>query len=330
MIPADAIRGRLIAAAPTPFDSSGDVHWPGLRHLVSFLAGAGLGGVAVGTSLGRGSQLASNLWDRVISCWREGLPESILLMASVGAAPELRRTPDVIQAAVARGMRAGQLGADVLLVQPPTVFRSRPESDRLILEYFSALAETGLPLLASYRRELVGGIAYGPAVLAQLLARPEVLGVEIATIDGITTFQQVEGLSHALAKDKLVISGEDRFLGYSLICGADAAIVGLAAVYPSVLLELLAAHHSAEASLFLKLVRRVDALARPKPRTTPGDRVSSGPRSIDSEPTGSVRSERERRRREPRGRAPAPRSTRTAHPPDRRTEHPRHSRASRR
>jgi 4-hydroxy-tetrahydrodipicolinate synthase len=263
MIRTETIRGRLIAAVPTPFDAAGDLHREGLRRLVSTLAGTGIGGVAVGTPLGRGPRLSPDQWAEVVSAWRAGLDRKSLLIASVGASPAVRRPPEVFDATLAMARRAAELGADALLVQPPGAVRGRPERDRLVLEYHSAVAEAGLPLLFSYRREVSGGISYGPDVLAQLLARPEVLGVEIATIDGIATFQQVEALARELAPGKLVVSGEERFLGYSLMCGADSALVGLASAFPSIVLELLDAHAEGEADRFLKLSTQVDALARP-------------------------------------------------------------------
>ncbi len=125
--------------------------------------------------------------------------------------------------------RAADLGADALLVHPPTAFRDRPDRDALILDYHSAAAEAGLPLVAFYLYESAGGITYSPELLAELLGRDEVLGVKIATLDSVMTFQDIARLIEAVAPSKVVITGEDRFLGYSLMCGARAALIGMAA-----------------------------------------------------------------------------------------------------
>ena len=61
----------------------------------------------------------------------------------------------------------------------------------------------------------------------------------------------------------LVVSGEERFLGYSLISGADAAMVGLGAAHPSMAIELIEAHVHRDASRFLELTAALDDLARP-------------------------------------------------------------------
>ena len=160
-------------------------------------------------------------------------------------------------------IEAAGLGADALMALPPGSFRGRPDRDRLVLDYHAAVAEAGLPLLVSYRREASGGVAYGPEILAQLLARPSVLGVEIATFDGIVAFQQVAALVREQAPGKLVASGEERFLGYSLMSGADLAIVGLGAAYPSEAIELIEAHFQGDPARFLQLSATLDALARP-------------------------------------------------------------------
>ena len=87
--------------------------------------------------------------------------------------------------------RAADLGADALLVHPPTAFRERPDRDALILDYHSVAAEAGLPLIAFYLYETAGGISYPPELLAELLARGEVLGMKIATLDSVMTFQDI-------------------------------------------------------------------------------------------------------------------------------------------
>ena len=261
-LPPESLRGRAIAAVPMPADSSGGLHREGLHALVASLAGSGLGGVAVNTPIGRGPMLDPDRSAEVLSAWREGIAGDQWLVAWAGASEGVRRPLDVFQSARSRADQAARSGADLLLVEPPGAVRGRPDRDRLVLEYHAEVAQAGLPILVSYRREAMGGIAYGPDVLAQLLARPEVLGLEIATLDGIATFQQVEGLAREVAPSKLVISGEERFLGYSLLSGADAAVVGMAGVLLSEVVALMDAYRSGEAPRFLNRLGRVDAAAR--------------------------------------------------------------------
>ena len=55
------------------------------------------------------------------------------------------------------------------------------------------------------------------------------LGIKVATLDSVMTFQDVARLIRRQAPDKVLITGEDRFLGYSLMCGAEAALIGMGA-----------------------------------------------------------------------------------------------------
>jgi 4-hydroxy-tetrahydrodipicolinate synthase len=157
---------------------------------------------------------------------------------------------------------ASDLGADALLVYPPVAFRGHPSQDRLVLEYHAALAEVGLPLILFYLYETAGGIAYGPQVLAQLLARREVLAIKVATLDSVMTFQQLAALVSERFPERVLITGEDRFLGYSLMCGAEAALIGLAAACTGLQNELLSSYQSGDSGRFLALNQLVDELAR--------------------------------------------------------------------
>jgi len=259
---APSIRGRLFPAVPTPLDANGRIHREGLERLVGWISGLAVGGVAVWTPIGRGDRLGPIARAEIFRAWRSGLGEGPTLIAAAGPAAGARHPDDVVESARLMAEEAAGLGADAVLALPPGPYRGRPDRDRLVLEYHAALAVPGLPLLISYRREDAGGIAYGPEVLAQLLARPEVIGVQVATIDGIVAFQQVAALVRDQAPEKRVVSGEERFLGYSLMCGADSAIVGLGAAYPSESIKLIGAHVSGDAARFLELSADLDRRAR--------------------------------------------------------------------
>jgi 4-hydroxy-tetrahydrodipicolinate synthase len=254
--------GWLIPAVPVPFDRDGRLHELGLRRYAEWMAGQPIGGVAVWAHTGRGLLLGDDDGARVLSVWRRVLPVGTLLMAAAGARAD-RRTPDEVLPAVrSMARRAADLGADALLVHPPTAFRERADREALILDYHSAAAEAGLPLVAFYLYEAAGGISYPPELLAELLNREEVLGVKIATLDRVMTFQDLARLIAAVAPGKLVITGEDRFLGYSLMCGAQAALIGMGAACTRIQADLLRAYWDGDAGRFLGLNRAVDDLAQ--------------------------------------------------------------------
>ncbi len=73
-----------------------------------------------------------------------------------------------------------------------------------------------LPVIAFWLYEAAGGVAYDDATLDAILALPNVVGIKVATLDSVMTFQRVAALV-ARHPDKLLITGEDRFLGYSIM-----------------------------------------------------------------------------------------------------------------
>ena len=76
------------------------------------------------------------------------------------------------------------------------------------------------------------------------------------------TFQSVAKLVAREFPRKLLITGEDRFLGYSLMCGAAAALVGMGAACTSLQHQLLRAHFDGDARGFLALSQAVDRLSQ--------------------------------------------------------------------
>jgi 4-hydroxy-tetrahydrodipicolinate synthase len=195
---------------------------------------------------------------RVLRDWREALPDKVIV-AGVGA-----RDPKFEQATartVEMAEAAARLGADALLVYPPTWLRGHSLQDQLIVEHHARVAGVGLPLILFYLYEAAGGIAYSPKVLDELLARPEVIGIKMATLDSVMTYQDVSRQVQERHPEKLLITGEDRFLGYSLRRGARTALIGMGAICCDLQAELIRTHTIGDSARFLALSDAVDMLA---------------------------------------------------------------------
>ncbi len=87
------------------------------------------------------------------------------------------------------------------------------------------------------------------------------IGIKVATLDSVMTFQRLAAVlrSHP---DKLLVTGEDRFLGYSVMAGATAALVGMGAALPDVQAELLHAWRDRQYERFVALSALCDRLAQ--------------------------------------------------------------------
>jgi 4-hydroxy-tetrahydrodipicolinate synthase len=253
---------QLIPAVPVPLDHSGQIATAALAGYAAWMAEQPVGGVAVWAHTGRGLYLNATQRETVIRAWRAAMPADRFVIAAAGAARGDSNGAAALDSARSMARQAADLGADALLVHPPVALRDRPDRDQAILDYHSAIADAGLPLVLFYLYEAAGGISYSPELLAKLLERPEVLGIKIATLDSVMTFQDIVRQVHLHDPSKLIITGEDRFLGYSLMCGAQAALIGMAAACTSIQAELLQSFWSAQADRFLALNAAVDDLAQ--------------------------------------------------------------------
>lgn len=230
----ERLRGGLVPAVPVPF-SGGTLQAAAQEAYAQRMAGESVAGVAVWAHTGRGPHLSAEDRRTVITAWREALPGKLVIAGA----------HDMTTAIDARRRHA-----DALLIHPE---RNDPVAhhDRLSRE---------LPGIAFWLYEEAGGVAYDDDTLHRILELPTIIGIKVATLDSVMTFQRIAGLVRQHA-GKLLITGEDRFLGYSLMAGADSALVGLGAAVPSLSAELLHAHRMKDASRFLELSWAVDSFA---------------------------------------------------------------------
>lgn len=197
------------------------------------MAAQQVAGVAVWAHTGRGPHLSGEERRCVLSTWRAALPDRVIVAGANSL--EMAREAKV-------------LGADALLAFPR---RDDP------VRYHQALGRE-LPLIAFYLYEAAGGVAYNDDTIRALLALPEVIGIKVATLDSVMTFQRIADIAHAYP-DKLLITGEDRFMGYSLMMGARGALVGMGAALTDLQARMLAAYGARDVPEFQRLSSLVDA-----------------------------------------------------------------------
>ena len=193
-------------------------------------------GVAVWAHTGRGVHLTAEQRHLVLEVWREALPDRIIVAGA----------RDITMAIEARRGHA-----DAILAFP------EPESP---VEHHRRLGRE-LPVIAFYLYQAAGGVSYDDATLDAILALPEVIGIKVATLDSVMTFQRIVSLlgDHP---GKLLITGEDRFLGYSLMLGAATALIGMGAALTDIQAALLKAHQAGELDRFHRLSQVCDRFAQ--------------------------------------------------------------------
>jgi len=88
-----------------------------------------------------------------------------------------------------------------------------------------------------------------------------VIVIKVATLDSVMTFQRIAAVMRE-HPDKLLITGEDRFLGYSLMMGARAALIGMGSALTDLQAQLLRAKANGDDRAFSRLAAQVDAFSQ--------------------------------------------------------------------
>ena len=224
----------LVPAVPVPFRGD-ELDETAQRRYAGWMAAQPVAGVAVWAHTGRGPHLGPEQRRLVLDAWREALADRIVVAGArdIGMAIEARR---------------GR--ADALLAFPE---RHDPVAHHLRLS-------RELPVIAFYLYEAAGGVAYDDAALDAILDLPGVIGIKVATLDSVMTFQRIAAVAGTYP-EKLLVTGEDRFLGYSLMLGARAALIGLGAALTDLQVRLLAAFAARRYPAFLQLSSLLDGFA---------------------------------------------------------------------
>ena len=254
------LTGGLIPAAPVMFDRERRFHERAHEAYVSFLSSQPVAGIAVWAHTGRGLLLDDETARRVLRQWRQAVADKPLI-AGAGARSFQSNPDEVTGITLSMASAAADDGADALLVYPPFWLKDHEQRDSLIIKHHERLSTIGVPLILFYLYEAAGGVSYSATVLDELFLLPNVIGIKMATLDSVMTYQDVARHIKSRHPDKLLITGEDRFLGYSLRRGAQAALIGMGAVCCDLQADLIRSHFAGHAERFLELSDLVDQLA---------------------------------------------------------------------
>ena len=255
---------RIIPALPVPFTIERTVHHESHVRMADYLLDMPIAGVAVWAHTGRGLYLSETERAEILTHWRDSM-QTALIIAGAGcpAMDTIRSDDEYVNGARQMAEHAKSLGADAILCYPPTRFwdREERERDEAVIEYHHQLALVGLPLILFYLYQSAGGVAYSSHVLNELFKLPDVIGIKMATLDSVVTFQDVSRAIKAEHPDRLLITGEDRFLGYSLMMGADSALIGMGSAMTELQTEMMKAFYKQDFNNFFYRSQFVDRFA---------------------------------------------------------------------
>ncbi|WP_185897345.1 dihydrodipicolinate synthase family protein [Paenibacillus zeisoli] len=264
----EQLTGGMIPAVPVPRSADGTIHVEAHENYAKYMAAQRIHGVALWVHTGRGLQLTRPEREYVLRCWRANLgPEQAIVAGSGSLIDPAWKAEERVKRwyASSHEMAADAMngGADALLVFPPVIFRDLPpaERDEAIVAYHQSLADQGYPLILFYLYEEAGGVNYTLKVLERLMELSQVIGIKVATLDSVMTMQDISSLMRIHFPDKLLFTGEDRMFGYSLMRGAESALVGLGAAFPNIQADLIQAYRDRRYDQFMDLSARIDGFA---------------------------------------------------------------------
>jgi 4-hydroxy-tetrahydrodipicolinate synthase len=256
----------LIPAVPVPMTAIGQIESASQEKYIAYMDQQPIPGVVVWAHTGRGLHLSRDQRIEVLQAWAQQLGSNRIIVAGVGGSHEKSATFQAyLDSALAMAHDALQHGAHAFLIYAPSPLRQNAEPkdiEKLVLHYHRQLAALHAPIILFYLYEAAGGISYSPELLRRLFELPEVVGIKLATLDSVMTFQNVANLIAEEFPEKLLITGEDRFLGYSLMVGAQAAVIGMGAACSTLQHNLMDAYFRGHAVEFLDLSTAVDRLSQ--------------------------------------------------------------------
>ena len=222
----------LVPAVPVAFRKAA-IAEDAQRAYAAWMATQPVAGVAVWAHTGRGPHLSAEQRGVVLAAWRGALTDKLVVAGANSVE-------------MAREARAG--GADALLAFP-----RRADA----VAYHEALSAE-LPAVAFYLYEAAGGVPYDDATLHAILSLPNVIGIKVATLDSVVTFQRIVAVVRE-HPDRLLITGEDRFLGYSIMMGARGVLIGMGSALTDLQARLLASWRDRDYPTFFRLTHLLDA-----------------------------------------------------------------------
>ncbi|WP_433377561.1 dihydrodipicolinate synthase family protein [Streptosporangium sp. CA-115845] len=262
----EQLRGTLLAAAATPMTASGEVDLDLVTAYFRGLLADGADGLAVLAHTGRGPFLPPPVRSAVIEC---AVSLGVPVLVGVGGVPDETQTggvtvtlstarpdssaaprdapPGSVERVVEEARVAAGLGAAGVLVFPSA-------TDRLAL-HDAVWRGAGLPMIAFDLYTL----PCPSAVLKEIVRHPGVAGLKAALLSDAMGCQEAIRITHEAGR--LAITGEDRMFGPSLLWGAEAALVGLAAARVGVTRDVMRAFAGNDLREFERASARLDRLA---------------------------------------------------------------------
>jgi 4-hydroxy-tetrahydrodipicolinate synthase len=240
----------LIPATILPMHADGSIDEAGLRSYIGWIAQQGPVALAINVDTGEGPHLTHDEKVQVLGIVNE-VTDLPIVAGLAGPSTD---------AAVRQARDFKAAGADALLVFPIPAYLSEPLDPRVPVDYHSAIAEVGLPMILFQLQPALAGLNYEPDTLRAMAAVEGVVAIKEASFDA-RRFVDVARLLEELPRPITLLTGNDNFILESFMLGATGALIGFGAVMTREQSDMIDAWKDGRTEEALALGRRVQRLA---------------------------------------------------------------------
>ena len=240
----------LIPATVLPMDADGRIDEPALRSYIRWVADQGPVALAINVDTGEGPHLTHDEKVRVLKI--VGDTTDLPIVAGL-AGPST-------EAAIKQARDFRDAGADALLCFPIPAYLSQPLDPRVPVQYHTAIAEVGLPLILFQLQPALAGVNYETETLQAMCEVEGVVAIKEASFDA-RRFLDVARLLEQLPRPITLLTGNDNFILESFLLGATGALIGFGAVMTREQVEMIRAWQDGRTDEAMALGRRVQRLA---------------------------------------------------------------------
>ena len=240
----------LIPATVLPMHADGSIDEPALRSYIAWVVAQGPVALAINVDTGEGPHLTHDEKVRVIGIVRE--VTDIPIVAGL-AGPST-------DAAVGQARDFRAAGADALLTFPIPAYLSEPLDPRVPVDYLSAVADVGLPLILFQLQPALAGVNFEPDTLRAMAAVEGVVAIKEASFDA-RRFVDTARLLEELPRPITLLTGNDNFILESFMLGATGALIGFGAVMTREQVDMIRAWQDGRIDEARALGTRVQRLA---------------------------------------------------------------------
>jgi 4-hydroxy-tetrahydrodipicolinate synthase len=212
-----------------------------LRRYVRWIVEQGAIGLTINADTGEGAHLSIPERLRVTEVVKDEAGSGVTVVSGLIAS----YTAQAVD--IAKQLKSA--GADALLVFGIPAFQGLPLPPELPYGYFAAIGEVGLPLVAFNLTPALGGVVFGPDVIARLVDVPALAALKEASFDA-KAFVESRNAIRGAGRPIAFLSGCDNFIYESFVLGVDGCLLGYAGLAPRLtkqVLDLVHAHRFAEA-----------------------------------------------------------------------------------